>query len=464
MVFKQQIYLSILFLSLITLLIFWFVDQKKKVEFTHMYMTQAQNDIDAHASYLFEMMSLLGVNGLLNDLEQYFLRQSVESEQAFLDKSREVEVTLKAYQDIVVNVSDQYALRTLRDVLNLYEARLASEKERALGLQGVASLLSVNNQALDDAFKQLSQSLLKKNAEYNQAISTFVSDQKTNFYFSSLVIILMLSWIAFLFSRFNNTSSSAQKMIEDQAEVAREKEVLYARLMEKNSKLENINAELESFSHSVSHDLRTPLRSIDGFSHLLESEYDKKMDRRGREYLKRIRQAALRMGSLIDSLLALSRLTRGEMNVTDVNLSQVFWQVSQDMIPADSGSKVTLTVADGMKAQGDLNLLRIVVENLLSNAWKFSCERQAVNIEVGVKAVQGGHCFYVKDNGAGFDMSFKEKLFKPFQRLHSEEKYRGSGIGLATVERIVKRHNGKIWAESAPGEGAVFYFTLACIN
>ncbi len=225
--------------------------------------------------------------------------------------------------------------------------------------------------------------------------------------------------------------------------------------------LERKNRELEAFSYSVSHDLRAPLRSIDGFSQALLEDYDAVLDERGRDHLRRVRAAAQRMGQLIDDLLQLSRVGRAKISPQPVDLSGLARDVFATLAQAEPTRHVVRVVAEGLSARCDLHLVRIVLENLLGNAWKFTHKVRGPRIEVGQHADDTRQVFFVRDNGAGFDMRAAERLFRPFQRLHTTSDFAGTGIGLATVQRIVERHGGTVWAEAEVGKGACFFFTLA---
>lgn len=221
------------------------------------------------------------------------------------------------------------------------------------------------------------------------------------------------------------------------------------------------NKELEAFSYSVSHDLRAPLRAIDGFSKVLLSNYGASLDDRGRHYLDRVRAATQRMSELIDDLLGLARLGRKELVRREVDVSALAAKVAAELARRDSGRAVQVEVAAGLSAHADPQLLTIVLENLMGNAWKFTGKADAGRIEVGHDGNgNGGGAFYVRDNGAGFDMAYADKLFGAFQRLHLDTDFEGTGIGLVTVQRIVTRHGGEVWAEGAVGQGATFHFTL----
>jgi signal transduction histidine kinase len=221
------------------------------------------------------------------------------------------------------------------------------------------------------------------------------------------------------------------------------------------------NQELEAFSYSVSHDLRAPLRAIDGFSRALLSSHAGQLDEQGRHYLARVRAGTARMSQLIDDLLALSRISRHELVKRPTDVSRIAAQVAADLAARPAARAVDLVVQEGMAAAADPRLLTIVLENLMGNAWKFTSKVEGARVEVGQRRDGGGpDTFYVRDNGAGFDMAYADKLFGAFQRLHGESEFEGTGIGLATVHRVVVRHGGRIWAEGEVGKGATFFFTL----
>ena len=226
------------------------------------------------------------------------------------------------------------------------------------------------------------------------------------------------------------------------------------------AELERANRELEAFSYSVSHDLRAPLRAIDGFSKALLSEHSSALDSQGRHYLERVRAATQRMSALIEDLLNLSRITRATLRREPVDLTGLAVGVVEELRRRDPARTVVVDVARGLTANGDRQLLRIVLENLLGNAWKFTARRPEARISFGVEAGAGGPMFFVRDNGAGFDMAYADKLFAPFQRLHRSSEFEGTGIGLATVQRIVSRHGGRLTASAEVEVGATFSFTL----
>ena len=226
------------------------------------------------------------------------------------------------------------------------------------------------------------------------------------------------------------------------------------------AELERKNKELEAFSYSVSHDLRAPLRSIDGFSQALVEDYGGALDARGRDYLSRVRSSAQRMGELIDDLLELSRVGRAELVRSMVDLSAIARSVIDELARKEPGRLVEVAIGATPPAQADTRLIRVALENLLGNAWKFTARTARARLEFRAEEVDGQTVYVVRDNGAGFRMDYVAKLFQPFQRLHSESEFAGTGIGLATVYRVIDRHGGRVWAEGAESRGATFCFTL----
>jgi PAS domain S-box-containing protein len=251
--------------------------------------------------------------------------------------------------------------------------------------------------------------------------------------------------------------------ITDRKHAEAEIQALNAALAERAGELEAANGELRAFSYSVSHDLRAPLRSIDGFSLALVEDYGPTLDDRARDYLSRIRASAQRMGELIDALLGLSRVTRAELRRVPLDLSALAAAVVAELRQREPERPVEFTLAPDLSAPGDPSLMRNVLENLLGNAWKFTAGCQPARIEFGCQPSEqtpGGRVFFVRDNGAGFDMTYADRLFGAFQRLHDQREFPGTGVGLASVQRIIIRHGGRVWAEAVAGEGATFYFNL----
>jgi len=244
-------------------------------------------------------------------------------------------------------------------------------------------------------------------------------------------------------------------------EILRLNAELEIRVRERTAQLETAMRELESFSYSVSHDLRAPLRAIDGFGQALVEDFPEHLPGDAKRYLSRIRTSTQHMARLIEDLLNLARVSRGTLERRTVDLSQVARQVAGELQQREPGRAVEVSVSDGMLAEADPHLLRVALENLIGNAWKFTSKAAESRIEIGALKERGRTTFFVRDNGAGFEMAYAHRLFGAFQRLHSATEYAGTGIGLATVQRIVHRHGGRIWAEAEVGTGAVFFFTLA---
>jgi two-component system, sensor histidine kinase and response regulator len=255
------------------------------------------------------------------------------------------------------------------------------------------------------------------------------------------------------------------RLIEEQAAelLGREQEArrLLDELAQRNRDLEASNRELESFSHTVSHDLRAPLRGLDGFSRALLEDHASALQGDGHVYLTRIRDSALHMAQLVEGLVVLSTLTRHELIMQDVDLSKLAQLIMSNLRASAPERAAEVRIAPRLQARGDPRLLRIVLENLLGNAWKFTSKREVARVELGVGAHEGHEAFFIRDNGAGFDMTHAHRLYTAFQRLHSAREFEGTGIGLASVHRILRRHGGRIWSDSRPGEGTTFHFVIS---
>jgi light-regulated signal transduction histidine kinase (bacteriophytochrome) len=244
-------------------------------------------------------------------------------------------------------------------------------------------------------------------------------------------------------------------------QIQRDAAALEKRVAERTAELAALNAELEAFAYSVSHDLRAPLRGINGFSQALLEDYADKLDADGQDYLQRVQAASQHMGQLIDDLLKLSRVTRAEAFHETVQLSDLAQTIATDLHQQEPERQVEFVIAEGLAAKGDARLLRVALENLLGNAWKFTAKNPCARIEFGDIRQNGNRAYFVRDDGVGFNMAYADKLFGAFQRLHSAAEFDGTGIGLATVQRVIHRHGGRVWAESDVEQGATFYFTLA---
>ena len=260
---------------------------------------------------------------------------------------------------------------------------------------------------------------------------------------------------------FTGDELDLMRTIAGQVSVAMERKRAEESLRQYTSELETANKELEAFSYSVSHDLRQPLRALDGFSQLVMEDYGDKLDEEGRDYLNRVRKASQYMSELIDDILKLSRITRADLFHDDVNLSILTRAILEELNAHEPERDAVFIIPGDITVNGDQQLLAIAFRNLLENAWKFTRKCPQTRIELGVKQIEGEKVYFIKDNGTGIPMEYADKLFQPFQQLHTNrEDYEGTGIGLAIVQRIIRRHNGKIWVESQKGEGSVFYFTL----
>jgi signal transduction histidine kinase len=250
-----------------------------------------------------------------------------------------------------------------------------------------------------------------------------------------------------------------RRAVEDK--LRRLSEELEHRVQERTRELRAANAELEAFSYSVSHDLRAPLRAIDGFSQVVLRRYADKLDADGRHALERVRAGTERMGVLIDDMLEFSRLSRRPMEFRDVELSALAAEVVEELRAGEPERDVEVLIEPNLSAVGDKKLLHVALQNLLGNAFKFTSQQPQARVQFGRTKHAGHTAIFVRDNGVGFDMNYADKLFRPFERLHSESQFSGTGIGLATVQRVIGRHGGRVWAEGAIGDGATFYFTIA---
>lgn len=256
------------------------------------------------------------------------------------------------------------------------------------------------------------------------------------------------------------TEELEDRVAERTSEVQRLNSELEQRVAERTAQLVAANEELKAFSYSVAHDLRAPLRALDGFSLALVEDYGPALDEQAKNYLQRIREASTRMAQLIDDLLNLAQISRAEVRREKVDLSTMAMKVMAELQNSEPEHPTQIVIAQGLEARGDPHLLGIVLENLLDNAWKFRAATRQARIEFGVAEQDGHKAYFVRDNGVGFDGAHAGRLFEPFRRLHPKTDFPGTGIGLATVARIVRKHGGEVWAEGKVDEGATFYFTL----
>ena len=282
--------------------------------------------------------------------------------------------------------------------------------------------------------------------------------------------LLMLAFAALLIRQVRSLEKRSHELHRATDEILLLNGELEERVRQRTAQLEAANRELEAFSYSVSHDLRAPLKSIDGFSHLLERAIGDKAGEKGTHYLNRIRSGVRQMSELIDGLLSLAQLSRDELRQGEVDLADIAKSIEKELRERDPERQAHIVIQDTMPVRGDRRLLSVLLQNLLGNAWKFTSRREGARIEVGSRpgaselaGSDGETVYFVRDNGAGFDMAYAEKLFGTFQRLHSPLDFAGTGVGLATVKRVIERHAGRVWAEGKEDEGAVFYFTLGTV-
>ncbi len=290
-----------------------------------------------------------------------------------------------------------------------------------------------------------------------------------------LLIVWLSRRIARITSRIENFSKQVLAVENHKADTGDQLAILEHKFLSltndvktRTELLEAANIELEAFTYSVSHDLRAPLRSIDGFSQALEEDFGDQLNEEGRDYLKRLRKGAQRMGSLIDDLLMLSHVGRSELNFETIDLSTLAQMLIEELRETDAGRDVEIKISPHLSVVGDAKLTVLVLQNLFANAWKFTSKRTGAIIEFGqckpeetnLQTPHSQPVFFVRDNGAGFDMKFADQMFNAFHRLHRADEFPGTGVGLATVQRIINRHDGQIWAESKVDNGATFYFTF----
>jgi signal transduction histidine kinase len=325
------------------------------------------------------------------------------------------------------------------------------------GFDGLSALKLVRAQGLDVPFILVSGTVGEETAI--ESLKAGATDYVLKPRLSRLVPVVERALQEHEEHRHRRQAEEALRASE--AELRRLNTELEQRVRERTAQLEASNRELEAFSYSVSHDLRAPLRIIESFSEALQEECGTRLDARGRHYLERVRAAVQRTQQLIADLLQLSRVNRSEMELGTVDVTQLARSIAAELQQTEPQRMVTFAVAESVVATADPRLLRDLLENLLGNAWKFTSRHPRARIDLDVTERDGGRVYFVRDNGAGFDMRFADQLFQPFKRLHGAGEFPGTGIGLATVQRIVHRHGGRVWAESAVDRGTTVYFTLA---
>ncbi|MDP1784960.1 MAG: PAS domain S-box protein [Sulfuricurvum sp.] len=379
----------------------------------------------------------------------YFIRFIAEGNKHFI--SREIDSSIVKFSpDAIITISPDGTILTWNasaEKLFGYTMDEAIGKPIAFlyNLDWVTKEAEIRNHIMEGAsFQQLETVFIAKNgSEVNVSISLSpLKDSNDN--------IIGLSKII---RDITDKKRSENEIRTLNAELER-------KVIERTTALQNAYDEMEAFTYSVSHDLRSPLRATDGFSQALLEDYGDKLDTTAQDYLARIRSASQKMGGLIDDLLQLSRQTRTTMVPSTIDLGIIARQIISELTQQEPERNIEVVIGNDMSAYADANLMRIALDNLLGNAWKYTSQHSDTKIEFGSMTQNGEKVFYIRDNGAGFDMAYVEKLFKPFQRLHTVQEFAGNGIGLAMVYRIIKRHLGRVWAEGEIDKGATFFFTM----
>jgi len=419
------------------------------------------------------------VMGLAKDAETatrgYVIVGAAEYLEPYNNARRQLPSELDRLQALTAdNTSQQLHTKRMRDLLNerlallqrVIKLRQSDSVSQILKLSGTSQAAMNRLRATADDTEREEQRLLgyrialargsSQRARYSSALASAFN-----------VVLLLFGLRQLLRERTLRITAqeTQQRLAISQAEIqARAEEIrllnehLEERVQERTSELERINNELEAFSYSVSHDLRAPLRTIDGFSLALQEDYVNVVDATGRDYIRRVRSSVQRMGQLIDALLLLSRITRAEIIREPFDLSAVARAVAAEIQEQNPGRAIEFQIEDGMRVVADPRLTRVALENLLGNAAKFSSK--VSNPVISFSWDSKEEAWLIRDNGAGFDMTYAKKLFSAFNRLHGDKDFTGSGIGLATVSRVIQRHQGRIWAQSVLDQGAAFWFTL----
>lgn len=360
-----------------------------------------------------DMFCILDTKGQLRQINQSFITNLGYTKEDLLDKALYT----------LIHLEDRFLVR--------------DEITRSISTEESVIKFESRNKCKDGSYKWLAWvAVFDPKKELFFAAARDVTEQKE-----------MLQWL-----------QAYQEKLEDLVE---ERTIKLSRA---NKELDATNKELESFCYSVSHDLRTPLRSMDGFSLSLLEDYEDQLDEVAKDYLYRIRAASQRMGQMIDDLLHLSRVTRQQMLFKEIDLSQLAREVFAELQATEPERQIEFKVSSELIVQGDVRLIKIALTNLVGNAWKFSAPQNNPIIEIGLQWQGEKPVYFVRDNGVGFDMAYVDKLFRPFERLHGIKEFPGTGIGLATVKRVIDRHGGKVWAEGRLGQGATIYFTLQALN
>lgn len=356
-------------------------------------------------------------------------------------------------------------IRLIEQAISRADAYLAENSHATLTPDVIAKLLGEMaplSEPIHDMTLLITQLMAKTISQRNAAAREQVRISIALTVFQGL---LVLAFAAMLIRQLRSLEKRSRELRRATDEILLLNSELEERVHQRTAQLEAANQELEAFSYSVSHDLHSPLKSIDGFSHLLQRAIGTKAGEKETHYLNRIRSSVQQMGELIDGLLSLAQLSRDKLQFSQVDLADIARSIGKECRERDPERQAQIIVQDTMPVTGDRRLLSVILQNLLGNAWKFTSRRELARIEVGSQPGKAGETVYfVKDNGAGFDMAYAKKLFCTFQRLHSPSDFSGTGIGLATVKRVIDHHGGRVWAEGKESEGAVFYFTLGAVR
>lgn len=383
---------------------------------------QAKNDLEQTTALLEEAERSFKLK------QQKFSTTLKQQAEKLNQKEKEINKAQEELSELSSSLSNSQ--QELSQNQTLLESRVRAVKEKESQITTLSQEIATNRQILD-----------AQNLELGEKTTTITKQRRT------LVIIVGLASMLFL-------------LLLAIVQIARGRSRAIHRLEAEKERTQSLNQELQSFSYAVSHDLRAPLRAISGFGSALLEDYGEGLDEQAQEYIKFMQQSSEEMSELIDGLLVLSRCSRGELNEIDISISDLAKSVIDELIAGNPEANIKFEVEDNLNAWGDPILIKNVLTNLISNAWKYSAKSDVPHVTVGTGKLKNRRYFYVKDNGVGFDMAHSERLFQPFQRLHKQKDYEGSGIGLATVKKIMERHGGKVWAESEPNKGSTFYFNF----
>ncbi len=409
-------------------------------------------EIDVAKLYKESQDTLRIEEGKIADLQQHLVSLNVQIENTHKEIDKQNLLIAQQNQDIL---RQQNQLEMQRDTLSKQTALLYKSqhilKQQQKEFENGKAILSNQQAKIDNQ----NASILKQKKVLEEQ-DVIIAGQKNIQRFLILIIILVLGLSYTIYRSYISKQLSNKQLQEQEKQIKK----LNQDLLERAAALETANKELEAFSYSVSHDLRAPLRSIDGFSQAIIEDYEDEIDERGKDYLRRVRSAAQHMAHLIDDMLNLSRVTRNEMVLQEIDLSGMAKDIAENLRGLQPERKVEFIIQPDIMVRGDEHLLRIALENLFNNAWKYTSKHLTARIEFGLRTFEQKQVCFVKDDGAGFDMKYAQKLFGAFQRMHTAEEFPGTGVGLATVQRIIHRHGGKIWAESEVEKGATFYFSI----